>query len=83
MLSTLHILAHFVFSYNATPITLMRKLRSEDLNDLMNWEGIEHMLTHSVLPVPTKANSELRPGKGFKLIAKTNTEQTLETYLPV
>lgn len=34
-------------------------------------------------PVPAKANTESIPGQGFKLTAKTNTEQTLEAYLPV
>lgn len=49
----------------------------------MNFEGIELMLTLSMAPVPTKGNSESIPGQGFKLIAKTNTEQTLERFLPV
>lgn len=37
-----------------------------------NWEGIELMQIPFMSPVPTKANSESIPGKGFKLIAKTN-----------
>lgn len=48
-----------------------------------NWEGTELMLTLSMIPDPTKANIESISGQGLKLIAKTNTEQTLETYLPV
>lgn len=48
-----------------------------------NWEGTELKLTLSMAPVPTKANTESIPGQGFKLTVKVNTEQILETYLPV